>query len=214
MSSDSGGRGDPAAAVRAFLAEHPGSSRAEVAAAVGVPATSVGKLLGEDARRLLVTSSAQESDFTEASILAALRDVAAALGEPLSADSYDEVWRDYSGPSSVRIIQRFGSWNTACRAAGLRVNAGRTVYRRSWTQDQLVDAVAEISSRPAREGPTPATRPGPRSTTGGRVRRPSATCSATGPRRSQRRWLPSRRAADPRGDPWPSQPTAMSTLSG
>ncbi len=152
MSSDNGERGDPAAAVRAFLAEHPGSSRAEVAAAVGVPATSVGKLLGEDARRLLVTSSAQESDFTEASILAVLRDVAAALGEPLSADSYDEVWRDYSGPSSVRIIQRFGSWNTACRAAGLRVNAGRTVYRRSWTQEQLVDAVADYLGSPGSRG--------------------------------------------------------------
>jgi hypothetical protein len=76
-------------------------------------------------------------------VLDALRRAAAQVGTPISADRYDEVWRDFDGVSSTRLIQRFGTWNAACTAAGLPINAGRTAYRRAWTAEQLVAAVAQ-----------------------------------------------------------------------
>lgn len=77
------------------------------------------------------------------SILAALRSAAAVAGTPLSAERYDAIWRDHGGASAARVIQRFGSWNAACAAAGLATNRGRAAYRRSWTRESLLAAVAD-----------------------------------------------------------------------
>ena len=82
-------------------------------------------------------------EMADEQVLDALRRAAADVGTPISAERYEHVWRDYDGVSSARLVQRFGSWNAACTAAGLPTNPGRTAYRRSWTADQLVAAVAD-----------------------------------------------------------------------
>jgi len=82
-------------------------------------------------------------EMADGQVLDALRRAAADVGAPISAERYEHVWRDYDGVSSARLIQRFGSWNAACTAAGLPTNAGRTAYRRGWSQEQLVAAVAD-----------------------------------------------------------------------
>ena len=80
--------------------------------------------------------------FTDAEVLEALRAAAAVQGDPLSVDRYDAHQRAHGGPTSVRIIQRLGGWNAACRAAGLRTNAGRASYARRWTREQVLEHVA------------------------------------------------------------------------
>jgi len=82
-------------------------------------------------------------ELSDEQVLGALRAAAGDVGTPLSAAGYDQVWHAYDGLSSARLIQRFGSWNAACTAAGLPTNAGRTAYRRSWSREQLLGAVAE-----------------------------------------------------------------------
>lgn len=84
----------------------------------------------------------RHSRYSEHDILSALRDAAEVLGEPLSADRYDGHQAVHGGPTSVRIIQRHGTWNAACAAAGLKVNPGRTGYRRRWTADDVAAQVA------------------------------------------------------------------------
>ena len=88
-------------------------------------------------------ATTRQRETADEQVLGALRRAAADVGTPISAERYEHVWRDYGGVSSARLIQRFGSWNAACTAAGLPTNAGRAAYRRSWTPEQLVASVAD-----------------------------------------------------------------------
>jgi Homing endonuclease associated repeat len=144
--------GDLRARVRDFPGRRPGSTLKDVALALGVVAADVSRVMGDDARRLLVRERAKEDEYADADIIAVLAAVAAAHGNPLAADTYEVIWRDYSGPSSVRIVQRFGSWNAACRAAGLRTNPGRPAYTRQWSEVQLLSAVADYLESPGSRG--------------------------------------------------------------
>lgn len=114
-----------------------------MALACGLTPEQVGVLLGADAGRLLTETRVRKQEFTEADIVAVLRQVAGALGSPLSADRYDTVCDEFGGPSSARIIQRFGSWNAACEAAGLATNRGRSNYARGWTRERVLHVVAD-----------------------------------------------------------------------
>ncbi|HNL51799.1 MAG TPA: hypothetical protein PKL68_07595 [Actinomycetota bacterium] len=80
--------------------------------------------------------------YTDAQILQALRAAAALRGEPLSHSRYDAVAGRVSGPSSARIIQRFGSWRSACTAAGVTTAAAAREYRPKWDRATVAAAVA------------------------------------------------------------------------
>ena len=84
-----------------------------------------------------------KQQYSDKVVLDALRNASAAEGEPLSADSYGRHQARYGGPTSVRIIQRFGTWNHACAEAGLRTNPGRPSYRRGWTDAEMLGHVAD-----------------------------------------------------------------------
>lgn len=61
--------------------------------------------------------------YTDEQILAGLRAAAEEHGQPLSVTQYDAYAASHDVVGRVRIIQRFSSWNQACEAAGLLVNA-------------------------------------------------------------------------------------------
>lgn len=82
------------------------------------------------------------SRYSDDDVLQALRAAAAAQGEPLSVDRYDAHQARAGGPTSARIIQRHGTWNAACAAAALRVNASRAGSRRRWTPNAVAAHVA------------------------------------------------------------------------
>lgn len=81
--------------------------------------------------------------FSDEDILDALRAAAAQCGEPLSHTRYDAVSRSVGGPSSARIIQRFGSWRSACQAAGVTSGAAVREYQQRWDRAAVVAAVAD-----------------------------------------------------------------------
>ena len=81
--------------------------------------------------------------YTDEQVVAALRRAAVSEGSPLTADRYDAYEAEHGGPSSIRIIQRFETWNAACAAAGLAVNQSHGSYRRNWTPAEMLEHVAD-----------------------------------------------------------------------
>lgn len=75
---------------------------------------------------------------TDDAVLAEIRRTASLPGgSPLTGSFYDS----HRSPGSVgsgRIIQRFGTWNDACRTAGVDAEERTRVYRRGWTEEDLV----------------------------------------------------------------------------
>lgn len=79
--------------------------------------------------------------FSDERILAALREAAGTVGEPLAVTGYDAWRRDRDVPSSTLVIRRFGSWTAACTAAGVSSNKTRSTSRR-WSDEEVLAAVA------------------------------------------------------------------------
>src|SRR4029077_7069891 len=77
--------------------------------------------------------------YSDVDIARQLQAAAAEKGNRLSKNDYDAYVLTSGGITSVRILQRYGgSWNAACRAAGLEVNRGRPSYTRRWSTSDLV----------------------------------------------------------------------------
>lgn len=68
-------------------------------------------------------------EHTDVDVLAALRTAAEQTGQPMSATAYDAAG---GVPSSSRVVQRFGAWNTACAAAGLATRAASRPAGARW----------------------------------------------------------------------------------
>ena len=147
-----GGRRTTDAQVRAWVLANPGTTRAVAAAALGCSAERVSAALGSDAKRLLTDVRSRAVEFTDADVAAALRRAAAELGEPLSAERYDAALDVHGGPTSTRVIQRAGSWNAACAAAGLAVRSGRARYARTWDRDSVLASVVDYLADPSTTG--------------------------------------------------------------
>ena len=81
--------------------------------------------------------------FSDQEILEALRAAASMCGEPLSHTRYDGVSHKVGGPSSARIIQRFGSWSGACESAGVASGVTSREYKQRWDRSAVVSAVRE-----------------------------------------------------------------------
>ncbi|MEQ6903654.1 hypothetical protein [Nocardioides sp. YIM 152588] len=73
-------------------------------------------------------------------LLDALRAAATPDG-PLSTAAYERHREAAGGPSVAWIIRRFGTWRSACAAAGLPTNAA-SARRATWSEDDLVAHVA------------------------------------------------------------------------
>ena len=93
------------------------------------------------ARPPTVFSMARQA-YSDTQILQALRAAAALTGEPMSHRRYDAVAGRVTGPSSARIIQRFGTWRSACTAAGVTTGATSREYRPKWDSSTVAAAVA------------------------------------------------------------------------
>lgn len=133
-----------------FISQNPGSSRDQLAEFLQVDADSLRQFLKQrDLQRLVVVPKAQHAKMSEGQIFRGLRRVAAELGEPLSHDKYDLVRRpDLGEASSVRIMQIYGTWNAACKKAGLKINAKDRVYKRNWNEEQVLGWVADYLMSP------------------------------------------------------------------
>jgi len=114
-------------------------------------ATSSEENASGDARR--PRSNTWKRSATDDAVLAEIRRTASLPGgSPLTGSFYD-VHRSPGSVGSGRIIQRFGTWNDACRTAGVDVEERTRVYRRGWTEADLLAwarrYLAEAGSAPS-----------------------------------------------------------------
>ena len=138
------------AALVAWLTEHPGSTVDEARQALQWSKAQLAKAMTDDARRLAVRHRTGSSrKWSEAEILEALRQAWAALSTTESVTSlsyarYNQLVRDeiVEGPSSVRVLQVFGSWADAAERAG--VPAGKRpnrTFTSAWTDEEILNDV-------------------------------------------------------------------------
>lgn len=138
-----------------FLRAREPLTRRQAARRLDVDVSDLVEALGDDGPRLLLRPpSNEEQDFTHEDCIEAVQQVAEALGRTsVAADDYDNYRARHPGrPSSVRLIQRFGSWNQLCAEAGLDLNPGRGTYSRRWSQDDLAGFVADYLATPGNRG--------------------------------------------------------------
>lgn len=141
--------------VEEFIRLHPGCFIDEILEATGCPIDRADEFVaalewltldvadGEDNVDDLLPSQIE----TRGRGIEAIR-LAATLSFPLSYKAYDELLREgyIRGPSAVRLIQVFGTWRTACDAAGVESGRSGTApgHAAIWTHDEVLDSVCDF----------------------------------------------------------------------
>lgn len=117
---------------------------AEMVEVTGIEASEVSKHWPEDLAHLRLWGAGPgESRWTDEDICETLRQ-ASIYEFPLSATAYSELLQvgQIDGPSVPRIWQRFGSWTTACAAAGVVAReAPNREYTSRWSDEELLQLV-------------------------------------------------------------------------
>jgi hypothetical protein len=85
-------------------------------------------------------------------MLRALRDAANVIGQPMSTGAYEQIQRAGDLPTWLAIVHRFGTWNAACLAAGLKVNAQHAGRAATWDEASTAEAVAQFLADPEAGG--------------------------------------------------------------
>ena len=131
-----------------WLRENPGVTINDAADALGLsPRTVSDYLVATEEEMLIVTVRGKPQEFSREEMLASLRRVFWLLPEEerskgLSKSVYAANAGD--GPSVSLFEKRFPSWRKACEEAGvMAVRQNRRVYTRTFTDDDLLSAVAE-----------------------------------------------------------------------
>jgi DNA-binding CsgD family transcriptional regulator len=147
--------------IRDWIRSHPGCRLDEVAAALHLESLEKRDVPRDVAHLVLGAPSDKmraSVQFSKESIIAALRDafeirnpLSSMYSEdtrrPVSGPYYDKLRKlgEVEGPSSVRVIQVFGSWSAACELAGVpSPPPNRATYTRRWTDDDLISHLADF----------------------------------------------------------------------
>jgi hypothetical protein len=139
-------------AIVAWAHANPGRGVRRAAEELEMTPQRVREAVGAEVGSLFVREPARSDRvYSDVDIARALQAAAGEMGDPLAKNDYDAYVMARGGVTSVRILQRYGgSWNAACRAAGLVVNRGRRHYTRRWSTPDLVDhVVAYLESEDA-----------------------------------------------------------------
>ena len=151
--------------IEAWITAHPGCYISEIAEYFGVTESAIREIKPQNFKKLVTGGVASNYStklrkYSREQILEALK-MAYELRnpsmsmysvnetQPLTGPFYEKLRRDGSvfGPSKVRILQVFGTWKAACEEAGVpSVNAPRDSYELLWTDEQLIEQLAEFIS--------------------------------------------------------------------
>jgi len=153
------------ASIESWLTEHPGCRLSEIASAFNVTEIAIQRLGLRNLQRLVLRSSPKINTnnskvFSREQILEALRKAyelrnpsmsmySVSETIPLTGPFYEEMRNAGSvyGPHRMRVLQIFGTWKSACEEAGVpSVEAVRDTYERRWTEEQLIEQLAEFIS--------------------------------------------------------------------
>lgn len=145
----------------AWLTDHPGSSVDDAQQALAWSKSRLARAMTDEARRLAVRHRTGSSRrWSEEEILEALRQAWAIIssqqGLPaLSYARYNQLVHDeiIEGPTSVRVLQVFGSWADAAERAG--VPAGRKpnrTFTSAWSDEEILNDVRRYLADPSTRG--------------------------------------------------------------
>ena len=156
-------RRELSASILGHLLARPGSTVEEVAGALDADLAAVTAAAGPvDWLMLAVHELDDEGQRAESPAVAATRaralaalQAASLLVAPLSHQNYTSLVREgrVTGPSVARIVQLFGSWTSACGAAGVRSgDALRRHYSRTWSREDVIGHVSSFLLEPEYRG--------------------------------------------------------------
>lgn len=86
--------------------------------------------------------------YSDDALLDALRLAASIVGEPLSTSAYESVKHEQPLPTWLTVVHRFGTWNAACAAAGLKINSQHKGRQPTWDRSTTADAVGRFLAEP------------------------------------------------------------------
>jgi len=139
--------------LRNWIKAHNGCTIVELSLSTGVSESECKSNIPSDVDHLVLSPRANSAanrwatvKWTDSQVLDAIR-VAAAISTPLSKITYDRIRNEHQidGPSAVRILQRFHTWNDACSQAGVEPgHVTREVYTRKWTAEEMIIQLSEF----------------------------------------------------------------------
>jgi DNA-binding transcriptional ArsR family regulator len=137
-------------AVLEYVRAHPGLSIDDIGLRLDLSKSSVSRYLRGAKENQLVVSrkNAPVIQYSDAQMAEALKTAFGELtdrSKGLSRKRYKEIMDGRDAPAAATYIRRYGTWAEACRLAGITASkARRTNYVRDWSNDDIVDSVAEF----------------------------------------------------------------------
>jgi hypothetical protein len=139
--------------LRDWIKTHMGCTIVELSLGAGVSEIECTSNIPSDVDHLVLSPRANPSanrwttvKWTDSQVLDAMR-AAAVISMPLSYATYDRIRNEYpiDGPSAIRILQRFRTWNEACSQAGVEPgHLPREIYTRKWTAEEMIIHLGEF----------------------------------------------------------------------
>ena len=145
--------------IRNWVKTHPGCKVEEIAE---ISVDYIESNIPSDVHHLILdknrVNSWSKSKYSNSEILEALQKAFQLLNletntpisnteNPLTRGFFDNLVREgkLQAPSSIRVMQIFGTWSEACSQAGVKsVKAVRDTYHRNWSDFELIDLLGEF----------------------------------------------------------------------
>ena len=135
-----------AALVEEWLCENPGIYPEEFEALTGISPRAGSSLAPNAFARFCLRENSWTVGYSDEQLLNSLR-VAATFEFPLSAKKFDDLASvgEIDAPTSQTVMNRFGSWNVACRKAGIEGHQPWTdEYERQWSENDIWSIVQDF----------------------------------------------------------------------
>lgn len=151
--------------IESWILAHPGCYLSEITEEFKIIEGLVKTLCPQTLKKLVIggkpTRDAQNyTKFSQEQILSAIRKAYELRNpsmsmysvnetQPLTGPFYEVLRKKGTvyGPSQMRVLQIFGTWKVACQEAGVpSVEAVRDVYELRWTDEELIEQLAEFIS--------------------------------------------------------------------
>lgn len=136
-------------AIAEWVKDHPGCTIAEIAVALEKTEKEISAAITSQSLRLVLRENPRarkntlQIRWTDDQTILALQKAGNKIS-PLTRVDYDLMREEgvISGPSAIRIIQRFEKWSTACEKAGVKCgDVLRGPYIRTWTDEIVAEWV-------------------------------------------------------------------------
>jgi hypothetical protein len=112
-----------------------------VAVETELPHNVVAKVIRGMPARQAYRRKGETQSYDREKILSALREAAKICGEPLTIPAYRKEAPTRKWPADLTVIRAFGTWEKACKEAGVKANPSEGPRRGSYTAEDCIKAV-------------------------------------------------------------------------